>query len=225
MGIEIKICGLTDVESVDAALAGGADWLGFVFFSPSPRHLSLAKATELGARAAGRAGKVALCVDASDGQIDDIIDALRPDLLQLHGSETPERVAALRARLGRPVMKALGVGDRDDLRRAGDYLGAADRLLFDARPPRDASRPGGNGVAFDWTLLTEIRWPVPLMLSGGLDAGNVGQAIARARPNGVDVSSGVERAPGVKDPELIEAFIAAVRAAPAPQPVLKDMPA
>jgi phosphoribosylanthranilate isomerase len=232
MGLEIKICGVTAPETVEAAIAGGADWLGFVFFPKSPRNLSLMDAAELGARVRGRAGKVALCVDAPDSVIAAIVEALRPDLLQLHGQETPARTAEIRARFGVPVMKAIGVAGKADLIRARDYIGAADRLLFDAKPPRDAALPGGNGVVFDWSLLADLDLPVPTMLSGGLDPTNVAAAIAIANPDGVDVSSGVERAPGEKDPALVAAFIAAARGAtrprvspPSPAASMKDMPA
>jgi phosphoribosylanthranilate isomerase len=210
-----KICGLQTAEALDAALSERADFVGFVFFPPSPRNVSLALARDLGARAQGRAGKVALTVDADDALHDAIVDALAPDILQLHGHETPERVTALRARFGLPVMKALPVETAADLDAVPAYAGVADWLLFDARPPRDVTRPGGLGRPFDWTLLKALDPGLPFMLSGGLDPGNVGQALEVTRAPAVDVSSGVELRPGVKDPSKVMAFIRAVRAADA----------
>jgi len=209
--LEIKICGLMTLEAVDAALDAGADFVGFVFFPPSPRHLDAHTARALGARVHGRAQKVALSVDASDELLAASIDALQPDMLQLHGKETPERVAAVRSRFRLPVMKALPIEARADLAAIGRYAGIADRLIFDARPPREATRPGGLGRSFDWTLLAGIDPGVPFMLSGGLDAGNVAEALRITRAPAVDVSSGVERSPGDKDPDKIRAFVRAVR--------------
>ncbi len=211
--IEIKICGIHDEPAMAAALAAGADLVGLVFFSPSPRAVSLAAAAELAKLARGRAGVVALTVDADDRLLVEIVEAVAPDLLQLHGRETPERVAALRARFGRPVMKAIAVTAAEDLKVVPAYGAVADRLLFDARPPTGATRPGGHGRAFDWSLLSSLERSKPVMLSGGLDPGNVAAAIASVRPDAVDVSSGVEHKPGEKDPEKIKAFIAAARAA------------
>lgn len=213
MALVVKICGLKTPETVDAAIAAGADLVGFVFFPPSPRHLSLSAAKVLGAHVAGRAGKVALTVNAGDDELHDIVGALAPDMLQLHGVETPERVAAVRALFGLPVVKALPVAERGDLASVRQYEKVADRLLFDARPPRDATRPGGLGMPFDWTLLRDLDGAVPYLLSGGLDAANVAQAIAITNAPGVDVSSGVERTPGEKDIEKIRAFVRAARAA------------
>lgn len=210
-----KICGLQTAEALDAALSERADFVGFVFFPPSPRNVSLALARDLGARAQGRAGKVALTVDADDALHDAIVDALAPDILQLHGHETPERVTALKARFGLPVMKALPVETAADLAAVPVYARAADWLLFDARPPRDATRPGGLGRPFDWTLLKALDPGLPFMLSGGLDPGNVGQALEVTSAPAVDVSSGVELTPGVKDPTKVMAFIRAVRASDA----------
>ena len=210
----VKICGLSTPETLDAALGAGADMVGFVSYPRSPRHVDPAAAAALGARVAGRAMKVALVVDAEDETLAALVAALDPDLIQLHGRETPERVAAIRARFGRPVMKAVGVAGEADIAAARSYLGAADRLLFDAKPPADPSAlPGGNGLAFDWRLIAGLDLPVPVMLSGGLDPENVAQAIRLTGVRGVDVSSGVESAPGVKDPRGITAFIAAARAA------------
>jgi len=213
MPIMIKICGLKTREAIDAALESGADELGFVFFPPSPRHLGLSEARSLGAHVRGRGRKIALTVDANDETLTDIVTALKPDMLQLHGKETPERVAVVRSRFRLPVMKALPVAERADLSPVRMYANVADRLLFDARAPQEATRPGGLGKAFDWTLLKGVKPGIPVMLSGGLNAGNVAEAIAVVRPNGVDVSSGVERAPGEKDVGKIRAFITAARSA------------
>jgi phosphoribosylanthranilate isomerase len=216
MALTVKICGLNTPETLDVALAAGADMVGFVFFAPSPRHIGLAAARALGARVHGRAAKVALTVDANDETLADIVAALKPDLLQLHGTETPDRVVQVRTRFGRPVMKALPIAKRRDLSPIRLYAHVADRLIFDARAPKAATRPGGLGRSFDWHLLAGIDPGVPFMLSGGLDADNVAEAIAITRAGGVDVSSGVERRPGVKDPDKIRAFITAARAVEAP---------
>ena len=190
--------------------------VGFVFFLKSPRNISIEAAAALASRARGRAAIVALTVDATDETLAEIVSALRPDLLQLHGHESPQRLVELRARFGVPLMKAIGVATPRDLALAEAYAGA-DRLLLDAKPPRDASRPGGNGQSFDWTMLEGVAAKStikpPIMLSGGLDPDNVAEAIRVARPDGVDVSSGVERAPGLKDEAKIAAFIRAARAA------------
>jgi phosphoribosylanthranilate isomerase len=213
MTLLVKICGLSTAPTLDAALDAGADLVGFVFFPASPRHLELVDARSLGERVRGRAAKVALTVDADDAALEAIVDALRPDMLQLHGRETPERVRAVKARFGLPVMKALPIATAADLLAIADYADATDRLLFDARPPKDATRPGGLGRPFDWRLLDRADTRLPFMLSGGLDGGNVAEALRITRANGVDVSSGVERAPGEKDPEKIRAFIRAARGA------------
>jgi phosphoribosylanthranilate isomerase len=215
MSLTVKICGLKTPEALDVALESGADLVGFVFFAASPRHLALDAARALGERVRGRAGKVALTVNADDATLAAVIEALKPDMLQLHGSEPPARVTALRARFKLPVMKALAVAERKDLARIDQYKNVADRLLFDARAPREATRPGGLGMPFDWTLLKDIDPGIPFMLSGGLDAGNVAEALRITRAPGVDVSSGVERAPGEKDADKIRAFIRAARAAEA----------
>jgi phosphoribosylanthranilate isomerase len=211
MPLIVKICGLSTPETLEAALAAGADMVGFVFFPPSPRHLRLAVARDLGRQVGGRAGKVALSVDADDALLGAIIEALAPDMLQLHGNETPQRVAAVKSRFGLPVMKAIAVEGPADLAAASCYAGVADRVLFDARPPREATRPGGLGMPFDWRLLENFTTTVPFMLSGGLDPDNVATALAITRAPGVDVSSGVERAPGEKDVGRIHAFIRAAR--------------
>ena len=216
MSVLIKICGLRTPEALDVAIEAGADMVGFVFFAPSPRNVGYAAARVLGERVRGRAKKVALTVDAPDAELAAIVDALKPDLLQLHGKEPPERVATVRSRFGLPVMKALPIAERADLSPVRLYDKVADRLLFDARPPRDATRPGGLGRTFDWQLLEDLRIDVPYMLSGGLDAGNVAEALRITWAPGVDVSSGVERAPGEKDFDKIKAFVQAARQA-APQ--------
>jgi len=216
MALVIKICGLRTPQALDAALESGADLAGFVFFPPSPRNLGLEAARVLGERVQGRAGKVALTVDATDDTLRDIVAALKPDMLQLHGKETPDRVVAVRTRFGLPVMKALPIAERADLSPIRMYAQVADRLIFDARPPKEATRPGGLGTPFDWTLLAGINPGVPYMLSGGLDAGNVTEALRITRAPGVDVSSGVERRPGEKDPAKIREFIRVARGAEEP---------
>ena len=216
MALLVKICGLSTEETLDAALHAGADRVGFVFFPPSPRHLGLDRAAALAARARGRAAIVALTVDAPDAALDEIVAALAPDLLQLHGRETPARTADVGTRFGRPVIKALGVSNASEVAGAAAYAGAADEVLFDAKPPKGAVLPGGNGVSFDWRLLAALDLPVPFMLSGGLGPRNVGEALRVTRAPAVDVSSGVETAPGVKSPELIAAFVRAARGAATP---------
>jgi phosphoribosylanthranilate isomerase len=215
MNLIVKICGLSTPEALEAALDAGADMVGFVFFPPSPRHLAFETASALGRRARGRAQKVALTVDADDALLTAIVAALQPDMLQLHGKESPARVAAIRKNFGLPVMKAVAVAAKGDLGAAAAYVGVADRLLFDGRPPREATRPGGLGKAFDWRLLEDFDPGVPFMLSGGLDAGNVGEALRVTRAPAVDVSSGVERALGEKDPDKIRAFVRAAQDAAA----------
>lgn len=215
MALAIKICGLKTPEALDVALESGADMVGFVFFGPSPRNLAVSASRALGVQAQGRAAKVALTVNANDETLHDIVAALKPDMLQLHGNEPPERVAVVRSRFGLPVMKALPIAIRADLSPIREYANVADCLLFDARPSANDTRPGGLGKVFDWTLLAGLNATVPFMLSGGLDAGNVAEAIRITRAPGVDVSSGVERAPGEKDPDKIRAFIRAARAADA----------
>jgi phosphoribosylanthranilate isomerase len=212
MSVLVKICGLSTSETLDVALDAGADMVGFVFFPPSPRTISFEQARALGLRVNGRARKVALVVDADDALLEQIVAALKPDMLQLHGHETPQRVAAIRESFGLPVMKALAIETKADLATIAPYTGVADRLLFDARPPRDATRPGGLGKSFDWHLLENLELSIPFMLSGGLDPGNVAEALRITRAPGVDVSSGVESTPGVKDSEKIRAFIRAARA-------------
>ncbi len=213
MSLLLKICGLRTAQTLDAAIDAGADAAGFVFFPASPRNVSLDEARVLGARVNGRALKVALSVDADDAALAASIEALRPDMLQLHGHESPERVAAVRVRFGIPVMKAIPVGAAADLAVVPAYARVADRLLFDARPPRGATRPGGLGLTFEWRLLEGLDPGIPTMLSGGLHAGNVAEALRITRVGAVDVSSGVERAPGDKDADMIREFIRAAREA------------
>jgi phosphoribosylanthranilate isomerase len=216
MSLIVKICGLATPEALDAALDVGADMVGFVFFSPSPRHLGYATARSLGERVRGRAQKVALTVDADDAMLDAVVEALKPDMLQLHGKELPARVFALKRHNRLPVMKAIAVQAKADLSAIETYATLADYLLFDARAPRDATRPGGLGKSFDWHLLEHIEPGVPYLLSGGLSADNIGEALRITHAPGVDVSSGVERAPGEKDPDKIRAFVRAARAAVGP---------
>ena len=215
MSVRVKICGLKSSEALDAALAAGADYVGLVFYPRSPRNVDIAKAAALAARSRGRATVVALLVDPTDALVDEVMQHVAPDLLQLHGKETPERVAQIRARADRLVMKALAVETADDARQALAYRDAADLILFDAKAPKDLANalPGGNGVPFDWRALEAVKDQVPYMLSGGLTPDNVAAAIAVTGATAVDVSSGVERAPGEKDPDLIRRFVAAAKAA------------
>jgi phosphoribosylanthranilate isomerase len=215
MSVIVKICGLSTPEALDVALEAGADMVGFVFFPPSPRHLTFERAHALASRVLERAQKVALTVDADDALLDAVVEALQPDMLQLHGTESPARVESVRRMFGLPVMKALPIAARNDLDGIARYAGIADRLLFDARAPREATRPGGLGKPFDWHLLENLDPGVPFMLSGGLHTDNVGEALRITRAPGVDVSSGVERAPGEKDPDKIRAFVRAARVAAA----------
>jgi phosphoribosylanthranilate isomerase len=212
MSLIVKICGLSTRETLDVALAAGADMVGFVFFPPSPRHISLETARELGRQAKGRATKVALTVDADDATLANIVETLQPDLLQLHGGETVARLRDIRQKFGLPVMKAIAVETEADLAALSGYAAVADRILFDARAPKQATRPGGLGAVFDWHVLEHLELKLPFMVSGGLTAANVAEAVRVTRAGGVDVSSGVERTPGVKDPDMIRAFIRAARA-------------
>lgn len=209
---EIKFCGLSTPQTVDAAIKAGGRWLGFVFFPPSPRHLTPERASGLIAPVPAGIGKVAVLVDADDALIDAVL-AAGIDTLQLHGRESPERIAAVRARTGCPVWRAHGVANRADIAQAIALSGPADRLLLDAKAPREAPLPGGNGLAFDWRLMLGVEPPMPWGLSGGLDAGNVGAALAVLKPAFVDVSSGIEERPGVKSISKIAAFAEAVRGA------------
>lgn len=211
--LTIKICGLSTPETLRAALDAGADMIGLVFHPRSPRFVSGAMAAELAAMARGRAEIVALIVDREPGEVRQLADALKPDWLQLHGRETPEQVRAIKAVTGLRLIKALGIASEHDLAAIKAYRDPADRILLDAKPPKEAAYPGGHGRSFDWTLLAALDPALGFMLSGGLDPANVGQAITITKPWGIDVSSGVERAPGVKDVSRIGDFVAAARAA------------
>ena len=224
MPARVKICGINTPEAMSAALEARADLVGLVFFPPSPRHVSIEAAAPLADYARGFSAIVALVVDADDALIDRIKSEINPDMLQLHGSETPERVAAVRSMFGKPVMKAIRVATRADALTAFAYAPVtqwmtedatptiADLILFDAKPPKGADRPGGHGATFDWTLLDDVRGRVPFMLSGGLTPDNVAAAIRATGATVVDVSSGVETAPGLKNRGLIQRFIAAAHA-------------
>ncbi|MFP7570144.1 phosphoribosylanthranilate isomerase [Marivita sp. S2033] len=207
--IGTKICGLTRAEDVQAAAEAGARYVGFVFFPKSPRNVSIEVARDLAVDVPMGIAKVALVVNADDALLDAITGSVAIDMLQLHGSESPERVSELRKRYGLPVMKAVGVADADDVAALDRYADVADQLLVDAKPPKSATLPGGNGVAFDWRLIANRRWSVPWMLAGGLTPDNVAEAIALTGARQVDVSSGVEAAPGIKDAALIRSFVAA----------------
>jgi len=203
----VKICGLT--RPADVLAARDAAYVGFVFFARSPRHLSLSAAALLAQGVPAGQCKVALTVDADDAALEALLSAVAIDMLQLHGHETPDRVAEIRDRFGLPVMKAVGIADEGDLAALADHGRAADQLLVDAKPPTDAALPGGNGLAFDWRLLAGRRWPVPWMLAGGLTCDTVAEAVRLTGARQVDVSSGVESAPGLKDASRIATFIAA----------------
>ncbi|MFN0265280.1 phosphoribosylanthranilate isomerase [Tepidamorphus sp. 3E244] len=213
MTIDVKICGLKDADSVREAVDGGAAYVGFVFYPPSPRAISVEEAAVLAAPARGKAKIVALTVDADDDLLNRIVEGLRPDILQFHGSETPQRVRAVRETYDIPVMKAVKIGGEEDILAARAFDGYADMVLFDARPKpgEGLGLPGGNGVSFDWKLMAGLDLDIPLMLSGGLDSSNVPAAISQSGARAVDVSSGVESAPGVKDPARVREFLAAVR--------------
>lgn len=213
MGVSAKICGVTTAEAVRAALSGGAAFLGFVFFDKSPRNIGVEAAARLAEPARNRAKVVALLVDPTDLEVDRVAAGLRPDLIQLHGRETPARARAVAARAGMGVIKALAVSEASDLAAAADYEGVVEHLMFDAKPPKEATRPGGVGASFDWTLLAGRRFKRPWFLAGGLDPWNVGEAVQQSGAPMVDVSSGVERGPGLKDPALIQAFLDAARKA------------
>src|SRR6476660_4369556 len=211
MSLIIKICGLSTPETLDVAVDAGADMVGFVFLPPSPRHLGLDTAHALGKHVRRRAVKVALTVDADDATLADIVEALQPDILQLHGRETVARLRDVKQKFGLQVMKALAVETAADLASLPLYAAVADRILFDARAPKEATRPGGLGAVFDWHVLENLDLELPFMVSGGLNADNVAEAVRATRAGGVDVASGVERAPGIKDPEMIRNFIRAAR--------------
>jgi phosphoribosylanthranilate isomerase len=209
--VYVKICGLTDPAGLSAAVTAGARYVGFVFFPRSPRNVTLEQARALVLSVPEGVAKVALVVDPKDAALDALLAQVPVDILQLHGHESPARVAALRARHGLPVMKAVGVADASDLPALADYEQVADQILVDAKPPKDANLPGGNGLAFDWRLIAGRDWARPWMLAGGLTPDNVAQAVMLTGARQVDVSSGVESAPGVKDAARIAAFISAVK--------------
>ncbi len=213
MSLDVKICGLKEPEHVAAALEGGASHAGFIFFEKSPRNVSAQTARALFDKVRGRLSGVAVTVDAADAFLDGIVSVMRPTMLQLHGAETPERVAQLKLRHGLPVMKAFSIREKADLAAAVPYLDIADRFLFDAKPPKDADLPGGNGISFDWSLLDGLDGRFDYMLSGGINAANVADAIRNTHAGGIDVSSGVETAPGVKDAGMIRQFLVLVREA------------
>ena len=210
-GVRCKICGLRTQADVEAAATAGAGYIGFVFFPRSPRHLEIEAARGLALAAPVGLAKVGLVVDAEDAQLAALLDRVPLDLLQLHGHESPARVAEVRARFGLPVMKAVGVAEAADLAALGDYEAVADQILLDAKAPKDAALPGGNGLSFDWRLIAGRVWRRPWMLAGGLTPGNVAQAVHLTGAGQVDVSSGVESAPGVKDAARIAAFVAAAQ--------------
>ncbi len=207
--IRVKICGLRSAADVAAVVAAGANYAGLNFFPKSPRFVTLDQAREVAFAAPPGLAKVALTVDADDTQLDEILDVVPLDMLQLHGHESPSRVSELRSRYGLPVMKVLGVADESDLAPLMEYSLAADQLMIDAKPPKGAVLPGGNGLTFDWRLLVGRKWLKPWMLAGGLTPANVAEAIRLTGARQVDVASGVESAPGVKDPALMRSFVQA----------------
>ncbi|WP_299477496.1 phosphoribosylanthranilate isomerase [uncultured Roseibium sp.] len=211
--IQVKICGLSTEETMEAALDAGADMVGLMFFPKSPRHVSLSKACKLADMARGKAEIVAVTVNMDPDGLSRIRELVEPDIIQFHGSEAPEALAAAKVMQGTKVMKALSVEAPEDLERAEFYSIVADWILFDAKPPKDSELPGGNGVSYDWTLLKDLDLKKPFLLSGGLDPANVGDAIRQSGVSAVDVSSGVEREKGVKDSDLIRAFVAAAKSA------------
>jgi phosphoribosylanthranilate isomerase len=210
--VKVKICGVRTREIVDTAIDAGADYVGLVFFPKSPRYVAPDAARPLAETASGRIETVAVLVNPDDALIDEILATVRPDLLQLHGAETPDRVAAIKSRLGLRVIKAIGVATADDVAKAAAYRGIADMILFDAKAPAGSDLPGGHGLAFDWRALGGPSVEHPFALSGGLDPDNVWEAAVTTRASMVDVSSGVERAPGEKDPDLVRRFIQAAKA-------------
>jgi phosphoribosylanthranilate isomerase len=220
-GVRVKICGLRSLADVAAVASAGAAYAGFVFFPKSPRHLTVEAARDLALGAPEGLCKVALTVDADDATLDAIVGAVPLDMLQLHGHETPSRVAEVKARYGLPVMKAIGVADEGDLAGLIEMSLAADQLLIDAKPPKGADLPGGNGLAFDWRLLVGRKWLKPWMLAGGLTPENVAQAVRLTGARQVDVSSGVDAAPGVKDATKIAAFVQAARGVKDGVPILR----
>jgi len=210
--VSVKICGLATVDDVRACADAGANYMGLVFFEKSPRNIIIPAARELALAAPLGLAKVALVVNPSDAELDAITATVPLDMLQLHGRETPERVAEVKARYGLPVMKAVGIADGDDLPKLESYFGVANQILVDAKPPKGGELPGGNGLSFDWRLIAGRRWPCPWMLAGGLTPENVAEAVKMTGAKQVDVSSGVEDAPGQKNAELIQKFVQSSRA-------------
>lgn len=218
MKTQVKICGLKTAEAAERAVALGASHAGFIFFPKSPRNIEPDDAGRIADRIRGRAKIVAVTVNADNDELDEIVSALNPDILQLHGSEDADRLLTVKAIYGLPVMKAFSVREASDLEKIDAYIGIADRFLFDAKPPKGSELPGGNGVSFDWKLLDALDGSVDYMLSGGLNADNIGEAMAQTSARAIDISSGVESAPGVKDLKLMESFFNAVRQAEAGMP-------
>lgn len=217
MKTRVKICGLKEAKHIHAAADAGASYVGFVFFEKSPRNVSIAQARDLALETPAGLAKVALTVNADNAFLDQLLDTVPLDMLQLHGKETPERVLEVKERYGLPVMKAIGIATEDDTKQIDIYGDVADQLLVDAKAPKGADLPGGNGLAFDWKLVKRKFWPKPWMLAGGLTPENVALAVQMTGAKQVDISSGVESAPGVKDPDLIRAFIKAAQEEPAPK--------
>ena len=214
---DIKICGLKTPEAIERAVRRGASHIGFIFFGKSPRNVEPDIAGRLADAVRGQVKIVAVTVNADNDELDEIVDLLRPDILQLHGSESPDRVLTIKAVYGLPVMKAFAVREAKDLKKIDPYVGIVDRFLFDAKPPAGSDLPGGNGVSFDWSIMDTLDGGVDYMLSGGLNKDNIAQALAITKAPGIDVSSGVESAPGVKDLTLIDAFFDAVAGAGSPK--------
>lgn len=213
MSIQVKICGITSADAADAAMRAGAEFVGLNFHPGSPRNLKPEQASSLAIRMRGRSRLVVLLADAGDEAIAVAVAAAKPDFIQLHGRENPERIAAVRLRFGLPIIKAFAIAEANDLVEVSKFENVADMFLFDAKAPPNASRPGGHGAAFDWQLLRGRTFSRPWLLAGGITADNVGRAIRAAEAPGVDVSSGVEISPGLKSPDMIRDFVAAVRAA------------
>lgn len=211
MKLDIKICGLKTQEAVLRAVERGATHIGFIFFEKSPRNIEPDLAGRLADLVRGRAKIVAVTVNADDDDLDEIVHLLKPDILQLHGGETPEQVLRIKALYALPVMKAFAIREAQDFDRIDPYIGIADRFLFDAKAPAGSELPGGNGVSFDWTLLRSLDADIDYMLSGGLNKDNIAEALKETGARGIDISSGVESAPGIKDLSLIDAFFDAVR--------------
>ena len=210
--VSVKICGISTLDDVRACAGAGANYMGLVFFEKSPRNITIPAARDLALAAPMGLAKVALVVNPSDAELDAIAGTVPLDMIQLHGRETPERVAEVKARYGLPVMKAVGIADANDLPKLESYFGVADQILVDAKPPKGGELPGGNGLSFDWRLIAGRRWPCPWMLAGGLTPENVAEAVKMTGAKQVDVSSGVEDSPGQKNAKLIQKFVQSSRA-------------